>query len=226
MSTNSLAGAAPSAFYPQLLHLGTGTLAAPFPLRMGDGTQLPITILPTGLGAATLRVGNTDLTQPGVTARGVRVADADGSLFPMWQASVAADATNNTVTPAALTLAWHGLASAPTLPAGSYALTAMVLCRSAATTTGVQLTLTGPAATVCATLWTVAGVYPSHVAGIPAAFAPTAAPVAAAPFLTRLDATFTLDAAGAAPGLSLASEVAASMAEVLAGTHLLIRKVS
>lgn len=215
-----------SAFFPQLIHVGTGTLAAPFSPRAGDGTLLPFTIRPTGLGAATIRVGNTDLTQPGGTERAVRLADADGSILPEWLATVAANATNNTVTPAALTLAWHGLASAPTLPAGSYELTAKILCRSAATTTGVQLTLTGPATTTCATLWTVAGIYPTHVAGFPAAFAPTAAPVAAVPFITRLDCAFVMAASGAAPGLSLNSEVASSMAEVLAGTVLSIRKVS
>jgi hypothetical protein len=186
---------------------------------------MPFNILPTGLGAATIRVGNTDLTQPAGTSRAVRIADADGSILPEWIATLAADASNNTVTPAALTLAWHGLASAPTLPVGSYALTALLVCRSAATTNGVQLTLTGPATTVCATLWHMAGASPSNVAGFPAAFAATAAPVANAPFVVRIDCVFTLAATGAAPGLTMASETAATMAETLAGSSLTLRKL-
>jgi len=52
MPTNSLAGAAPSAFFPQLLHIGTGTLGAGAQLRLGDGTRTSLTLSSAGIAVA------------------------------------------------------------------------------------------------------------------------------------------------------------------------------
>ena len=52
MPANSLTGSSLSSTYTQLLHCGTGTLAAGFTVRLGDGTASPLTISSTGLNFA------------------------------------------------------------------------------------------------------------------------------------------------------------------------------
>jgi hypothetical protein len=223
---NTLAATAPSVFYPQLIHAGTGTMAAEFPLRFGEGSTLPVSILPTGMAAATVRIGNSAITQPGATARTLRLTDADGSLVPEWLATVDADESNNTVTPVELGISWHGLSAAPTLPAGCYQISARIVCRTTATTNGVQLTLTGSTATVVATAWSMPGVVDTHLAAFPAVFAATSSPAANEPFLVRVEGVFVLAVPGTAPSLWFNSETAATVAEVLEGSAYSIRKIA
>jgi hypothetical protein len=52
MATNSLTGAAPSAFYPQLIHIGAGTLSGGATLRLGDGTATPLSLSTAGAAVA------------------------------------------------------------------------------------------------------------------------------------------------------------------------------
>jgi hypothetical protein len=54
MPANSLTGSSLSSTYTQLLHCGTGTLAAGFAVRLGDGTASPLTISSTGISAPTV----------------------------------------------------------------------------------------------------------------------------------------------------------------------------
>lgn len=78
MATNNLAGSSPANTYTQLLHCGTGTLAAGFSVRLGDGTATPLTISPTGISAATV-AATTSITTPLINATTVAATTATAS---------------------------------------------------------------------------------------------------------------------------------------------------
>jgi hypothetical protein len=73
MATISLTGAAPSAFYTQLIHTGTGTLAGGATLRLGDGTATCLTLSTAGLAVAGTISATGSLTSAGpVVVTGVQ----------------------------------------------------------------------------------------------------------------------------------------------------------
>ena len=66
MPANSLTGSSLSSTYTQLLHCGTGTLAAGFVVRLGDGTASPLTISSTGISAPIVSA-TTSISAPRAT---------------------------------------------------------------------------------------------------------------------------------------------------------------
>jgi hypothetical protein len=63
MSSNTLSGAGvtPANTKTQLLHIGTGNLAAGAVVRLGDGTATPLTISSTGISAPQISVGTVQI---------------------------------------------------------------------------------------------------------------------------------------------------------------------
>lgn len=67
MPANNLTGSSLSSTYAQLLHCGTGTLAAGFAVRLGDGTASPLTISSTGISAPIVSA-TTSISSPTISA--------------------------------------------------------------------------------------------------------------------------------------------------------------
>jgi hypothetical protein len=66
MSSNTLSGVSPASTFDQLLHCGTGTLAAGFAVRLGDGTASPLTISSTGISSPIVSA-TTSISSPRAT---------------------------------------------------------------------------------------------------------------------------------------------------------------
>jgi|GEM_PF-2618107 len=253
MSANSLASASPASTVAQLLHIGTGSLAAGAPLYLGDGSTTILTLSNAGLTVAgtltatTLSAANATLsatltannlvvkgsasagitlTRLGTVARSQALADAPGTLHPVIRAVVAATAINGTTTAAAVTLSWE---NGSALPAGTYRVRGMFVCQSILTTTGVQLTLNGPSAQTAAMFleWFQNGVAGAAVAAWGTAYAATSAPVATTPFLQNVEGLLTLSADSATvPTLMLTAEVAGTNAvQVNAGSFIEFERI-
>jgi hypothetical protein len=67
MSSNTLSGVSPASTFDQLLHCGTGTLAAGFTVRLGDGTASPLTISSTGISSPIVSA-TTSVSAPTISA--------------------------------------------------------------------------------------------------------------------------------------------------------------
>lgn len=214
---NDLTGSTPAATRAKLLHLGEGTLAAKSPVRLGDGTPSKL-----GLSASGVLVGDVELIPMGSTARQQKLQDAAGVLHPRLRARLtgSTNAANSTVTPADVGLTWE---DASALLQGTYEIRAVIICQSAATTTGVRLRLDGPTGETSLFVgqWSTEGGAATRVSAWATGFEPTTAPVAATPFLQTFTGFVTLSAdALSVPSLMLYSEVAASNVEVLPGSFV------
>ena len=238
MSSNSLASASPASTVGQLLHIGTGTLAAGAPLRLGDGSATILTLSTTGLTiAGTLTAANLvvmgsssagiTLTRLGTVARSQALADAPGTLHPVIRAVVNATTINSTTTPANLPLTWE---NGSALQAGTYRVRGHFACQSSLTTTGVQLSLNGPASVggAMALVWYRAGAVAAVTTAFNVAYAPTAgSAIASTPFLQTVEGlvTLTLDASPV-PSLTLTSSAASTLgAQVYAGSFIEFERV-
>jgi hypothetical protein len=126
MASNSLTGAgvSPANTKNQLLHIGTGTLAAGVVVRLGDGTATALTLTATGIAV------------PALTLAGVALKPAT------WQRLTAAVPATDT-TPVAL----PELSFTPEA-AAIYAVELLLILTSAATAGAAQITNTGGAGTL------------------------------------------------------------------------------
>ena len=110
MPANSLTGSSLSSTYTQLLHCGTGTLAASFAVRLGDGTATPLTISSTGISApivsATTSISapratfNASTAENKITIQGFGPALGAGAVFSPASTATSATAcyfTNSTL---------------------------------------------------------------------------------------------------------------------------------
>lgn len=214
---NDLTGSTPAATRAKLLHLGDGTLAAKSPVRLGDGTPTKL-----ALSSAGVLIGDVELIPMGANARQHKLQDATGVLVPRLCARLAGvtNAANSTVTPVGVGLTWE---DADTLLTGTYAIRAVIICQSAATTTGVRLRLDGPTAQTSMFVgrWTFGTTLVTNVNAWATGFEPVSAPAVTTPFLQTFDGIVKLSAdALTTPTLMLYSEVASSSVEVLPGSFV------
>ena len=194
------AGASPAGTVAQLLHIGTGNLAAGAVIRLGDGSSTILTLSTTALTVA----GNLTVTG-NLTALGVPVIKR-----------LAADVTAATTTQVALT----DLDFVP-VSGAVYLVKMALIATSAATTTGVQIVNTGGAGTLVLAEPNSA----FSISAIGGTYAPTAAPVATNNFGILLQGVFT--ASSTAPlQFQIKSEVAASAVNAKAGSILQITRIS
>lgn len=110
---------APDNTFAWYLQSGGGTLAAGFPVALGNGTETPLWLYADGIG----------------------VWDSRGFVMRNLYAVLAADATNSTTTDAAI-----GSFSLALEASAVYEFEITLMVKAAATTTGVQVQLTGPTA--------------------------------------------------------------------------------
>lgn len=146
-ASNSLTANNPAETYLQLLHIGTGVVASGCTVRTGNGTATPLSFTSSGgvasaaglEAATTIKFNGMTHTREGTAARTITWKDWSGTPSVVLNAVKAADQTNSTVTPAAVS------AFSITLEANAvYEFEAVLLATAAATTTGVQIQLTGP----------------------------------------------------------------------------------
>ncbi|MDP3850094.1 MAG: hypothetical protein Q8Q59_06310 [Luteolibacter sp.] len=158
MASNTLSGAgvSPANTKAQLLHIGTGNLAAGAVVRLGDGTATPLTISSAGISVAG-SIAATSMSIGGVSVKPAVWKRLTGNV-------VATDTT-----PVALT----ELAFTPE-NAAAYEVELLLIVTSAATAGAAQITNTGGAGALYL-------LYPQTALGIVAtggSYSPTASPVA------------------------------------------------
>jgi len=132
---------APDNSFAWYLQSGGISLATGFPVALGNGTETQLWLDSSGIGIRSAGGFVSHIESLASAARLVKLADAPGVLQPAAQGIITAEVTNSTTTPepiAALSL--------PLEANALYEIEAILLAKSAATTTGVQLRLTGPAA--------------------------------------------------------------------------------
>jgi len=238
-ASNSLTANNPAATYLQLLHIGTGVVADGCAVRTGNGTATPLSFTSTGgvASSGALEAGTTIKfngmihTRVGTAAQTITWADWSGTPSVLLSAVKSADQTNSTVTAAAVT----GFSITPEASA-TYEFEAILLVSSAATTTGVQVRMTGPTETdvVCYDV-----IYPSgttlSTSGRNAQYftawnqnvAAGTAPAASTAFPIFIKGIFrtTSSTPSSGVGVSFNSEVADSAVNILAGSMLRARRI-
>jgi hypothetical protein len=125
------------------LHTSGATWGStPIRISLGDGTDTPLTLSSNGVGVANGSNFVTELRTAATANRVVTFGDGDGSVYPDALVAAAADVTNSTVTATLIT----GISFTPEA-SSTYEFEGIILVSSAATTTGPQIKLTGPAET-------------------------------------------------------------------------------
>jgi hypothetical protein len=201
---------APDNAFAWYLQSGGGTLAAGFPVALGNGTETPLWIDENGIG---------------------EVAPT-GFIRRITEKVLATDVSNSTVTAAAVSALEIALVASAV-----YDFEALLLCKSAATTTGVQVRVTGPSAQtdfVCYDMTQVITntllttntrrqyftAFDQNMANLDAPAATSLFPV----FVRGVIKT-TASAPATPLGISFQSEVAASAVTIAAGSILRIKRI-
>ena len=164
MASNTLSGAgvSPSNTKAQLLHIGTGNLAAGAVVRLGDGTATPITISSSGISVSGSITANTLTVSQTITLAGVPVRPT------VWKVL-----TGNVVATDTTPVALADLNFTPENGA-KYAFEMVLPITSAATAGAAQIVNTGGSGTLILA-------DPQTAFGITAtggSYAPTTSPVA------------------------------------------------
>lgn len=224
---------APDNAFAWYLQSGGGTLAAGFPVALGNGTETSLWLDSAGIGVRSSGGFVSKIASRATATRALQIADAAGVLFPAIEGKLAADASNSTTTAAALA------DLALTLEASSlYEIEGVLLASSPLTTTGVQMRLTGPTAQtefVCYELGHNTGTtlttgnfrrqlltaFDTNMANLDAPAASTVFPVFIRGFLKTTGTT-----PATALGVQFNSEVGASSVTIKAGSFLRARRIS
>lgn len=201
-----------------LLHMSGTTLAVGGQVSLGNGNDTPLYLSSTGVGIKSAGGFVVTIVSQATAARTVNLADYAGSLYPETRLYLATTKTVSSTT--ADPIASFGFT--PEINA-TYEVVLELIATSAATTTGVQLVVTGPA--VGASLTLVQDNTALSVVAIGGTYAATSSPVATTPFGIVLRGIFSTGGAVSADfGLSLKSEVNASQVQILAGSKMTVRR--
>lgn len=201
---------APDNAFAWYLQSGGGSLATGFAVALGNGVETPLWLDEDGIGEI----------------------DPAGFVRRTREKVVATDQNNSTVTAAAVSALEHALEAS-----ALYEFEAVLLCKSAATTTGVQVRVTGPAAQtdyVCydihqptTTTLVTTNTRRQYFTAFDQNMANADAPAANEVFPVRIRGILkTTATAPAAPlGISFQSEVAASAVTIAAGSILRLKRI-
>jgi hypothetical protein len=201
-----------------LLHMSGTSLATGGQVSLGNGNDSPLYLSSTGVGIKSAGGFVATIISQATAARTVNLADYTGSLYPETRIYLAATKTVSSTTASAIA----SFGFTPEINA-TYEIILELIATSVATTTGVQLTVTGPASG--ATLTLVQDNTALSVEAIGGSYSPTSAPVATTPFGIVLRGILTTGGTVSADfGLSLKSEVAASQVQILAGSKMTVRR--
>lgn len=223
----SLATHSASVYYPWLLHTGPGAvLADGIRLGLGNGSALPIGV--SSGGALIYSPANypTSIASQATMPRNVSIADAHGLLQPRLFSKLTGDVSNNTITPAAV--GGFGV----TLEVDSiYEFRMRLYVRTAATTTGVQIAITGPTSQITDVAYSVqhsttatlgtGNVRRQHLNALATNFAATDAPVANATFAIEIEGFLVTD-----PATPPASDIGLQLASEIGGSNVTLKKGS
>jgi hypothetical protein len=201
-----------------LLHMSGTTLATGGQVSLGNGNESPLYLSTTGVGIKSAGGFVATLVSQATAARTVNLEDYAGSLYPEKRVYLGTTKAWTTTTPSAI----PSFGFTPETNA-TYEVILELLAISAATTTGVQLTLTGPASGAAITL--VQDNAPLSINAIGGTYAATSSPVANTAFGIVLRGILTTGSAVSADiGLSMNSEVNASQVQILAGSKMTFRR--
>lgn len=124
------------------LHSSGGTLAAGFPVSLGNGDETPLFLDADGIGTRNAG-GFKSMFRTAATAdREINLPDGDVTLYPELLALLGADAANSTTSAAAV-----ADFSVPLEAGGLYEFEMLLLFKSAATGTSPRFSVEGPAET-------------------------------------------------------------------------------
>jgi hypothetical protein len=201
-----------------LLHMSGTSLATGAQVSLGDGNDTPLYLSSTGVGIKSAGGFVATIVSQATAARTVNLEDYAGSLYPEKRVYLATTKTVTSTTPSAIS----SFSFTPEINA-TYEVILELLATSAATTTGVQLTLTGPASGAACTL--VQDNAPFSITSIGGQYAATSSPVATTAFGIVLRGILTTGSVVSADiGLSLNTEVNASQVQILAGSKMTFRR--
>jgi hypothetical protein len=201
-----------------LLHMSGTTLATGGQVSLGNGNESPLYLSATGVGIKSAGGFVATLVSQATAARTVNLEDFAGSLYPEKRVYLGTTKASTSTTPSAIA----SFGFTPEINA-TYEVILELLATSAATTTGVQLTLTGPASGAAITL--VQDNAPLSINAIGGTYAATSSPVATTAFGIVLRGILTTGSAVSADiGLSLATEINASQVQILAGSKMTFRR--
>jgi len=201
-----------------LLHMSGTTLATGGQVSLGNGNESPLYLSSTGVGIKSAGGFVATLVSQATAARTVNLEDYAGSLYPEKRVYLGTTKTVTSTTPSAIA----SFGFTPEINA-TYEVILELLATSAATTTGVQVTLTGPASGAAVTL--VQDNAPLSITAIGGTYAATSSPVATTAFGIVLRGILTTGSAVSADiGLSLATEINASQVQILAGSKMTFRR--
>ena len=201
-----------------LLHMSGTSLATGGMVSQGNGNDSMLYLSSTGVGIKSAGGFVATIVSQATATRTVNLADYAGALYP--ETRIYLGSTKSVSSTTADPIASFGFT--PEINA-TYEIILELIATAAATTTGVQLTVTGPA--VGAGLTLVQDNAALSVVAIGGSYSPTSSPVATTPFGIVLRGIFTTGGAVSADfGLSLKSEVAASQVQILAGSKMTVRR--
>lgn len=228
LETKTLGGG--DAAFEWLLHSSGSSLAGGLRVSLGGGGDTPL-----GLSADGVRIFagggyHHELRSLAGSNRIVELADAAGRVFPATLIRLTADATNDQTSDSEVA----GFSFTPEV-SSLYEFEGVLLFTSAATTTGAQFKLLGPAE-VSLVAWQAllvissgfAAAYGVQANGWGVEFAATSAPAAATVFAVPVRGVFrtTATTPSSTVRLSINSEVGGSEIALKADSWILFRKVA
>jgi hypothetical protein len=207
------------------LHSGGSSLAAGYTATLGNGDDTPLWLDSAGIGTKNVGGFVTKIRSAATADRIATFTDAEGEVFVDLVSRLAADATNSTVTPAAVADFGVNLAAS-----SIYEFEIDLILESVITTTSPRWTLTGPTsettyvyyentgAAATATQFTAWGTAGANAVN---------APANNTPYLVKIRGVVkTTSTTPATPvGISIFSEVASSQITLKAGSIMMFRKI-
>jgi hypothetical protein len=199
-------------------------------VQFGDGTATPLFIGPSGIGTFSTGGYRHEFRSTATANRVVTFSDADGLVVPVSRALLANDVTSSVTSQAAVS----GF-SVPVAASGKYQFEMMLLVSSAAATTGFQFAVTGPSeidfttyeiSQFTGTTLTTGNIRSQMLTSFGSAVANADAPAANTVFIIRVRGYLqTNGSSPSAPlGLTIASEVNASVVTLKAGSEITVTK--
>ncbi|BCU75980.1 hypothetical protein [Luteolibacter sp. LG18] len=210
-----------------LLHNSGDSLATGYRVSLGDGSDLPLWLKTGQIGFYNAGGVLTKFDSAATQTRVVTFQDADGMVFPDTYKIQTADVT---VSNTGLSTAIDDLEFTP-LANGRYEFEVWAMVQSAATTTGVVISMTGP--TVTQFVWEVRGPSTSASApqiatgnGFTVTFNGTAIPAANTPQPLIIRGSFLVTGSPGAPvKVVLNTEVNGSAVKMLTGSYARFRRI-
>ena len=219
---------APDNSFNWYLHTGGIALATGFAVATGNGTETALWLDSAGIGVRNPGGFVSKISTLAGSTRNVELANASGKLFPALTATLAAEASNSTTTPAAVS----GF-EVPLEASGQYEFELVLLVKSSVAATAPRFAIQGPTAQ---TTWV--SYYADNASGYASAFAAEAwgtaysntatGPTANTPYFIIIRGACKMAASAPAVPVSLQlyAEAAAATVYLMAGSTMKFHKTN